>query len=60
MSCPVVVLHGADDTIVGPINAHHTASLLPHATLRIEPGQGHLSVIAFVVEPLMGLAANPD
>ncbi len=59
VSCPVVVLHGGDDTIVGPVNAHHTASLLPQATLRIEPGQGHLSVIAFVVEPLLGLAAIP-
>lgn len=60
VSCPVVVLHGSDDTIVGPVNAHHTASLLPQATLRIEPGQGHLSVIAFVVEPLIALAANPS
>jgi len=60
VSCPVVVLHGSDDTIVDPVNAHHTASLLPQATLRIELGRGHLSVIAFVVEPLIGLAANPS
>ncbi len=58
VSCPVVVLHGSDDTIVDPVNAHHTASLIPQATLRLEAGQGHLSIIAFVVEPLIGLAAT--
>ena len=55
--CPVVVVHGSDDTIVGPVNARHTVSLLPHATLRIEEGHGHLSVVATTVEPLMQLVA---
>ena len=35
VTCPVVVLHGSDDTIVGPVNAHHTTSLVPQATLRL-------------------------
>jgi pimeloyl-ACP methyl ester carboxylesterase len=55
--CPVVIVHGADDTIVGPINAEHTASLLPQATVRMEPGHGHLSVTTTIVEPLLELAA---
>ncbi len=60
VTCPVVVLHGSDDTIVGPVNAHHTTSLVPQATLRIEEGHGHLSVTAFVVEPLMHLASTTE
>ena len=55
--CPVVVLHGRDDTIVNPLNARHTASLIPQTTLRLEDGQGHLSVVASIVGPLMELAA---
>jgi pimeloyl-ACP methyl ester carboxylesterase len=57
VGCPVVVVHGSDDTIVDPVNAHHTASLIPQATLRIEEGQGHLSVVASIVGPLMELGA---
>ena len=57
VSCPVVVLHGSDDTIVGPVNASHTASLIPQARLRFEEAHGHLSVVASVVEPLMELVA---
>ena len=58
VDCPVVVLHGSDDTIVGPVNAHHTASLIPQATLVIAPGHGHLSVVTSVVEPIMELVAS--
>ncbi len=58
ITCPVVVLHGSDDTIVGPVNADHTTSLIPQATLRIEEGQGHMSVIPFVVQPLIELVAT--
>ena len=57
VSCPVVVLHGSDDTIVGPVNARHTSSLIPQARLRLEEAHGHLSVVASVVEPLMELVA---
>ena len=35
----------------------HTASLLPQATVRMEPGHGHLSVTTTIVEPLLELAA---
>ena len=60
VGCPVVVVHGSDDTIVGPVNAHHTVSLIPQATLRIQEGHGHLSVVATIVEPLMELAASTE
>jgi hypothetical protein len=52
------VVHGRDDTIVDPINAEHTASLIPQAQLRIEEGQGHLSVTPSIVRPLLELAAS--
>jgi pimeloyl-ACP methyl ester carboxylesterase len=58
VECPVTIVHGSDDTIVGPVNAHHTASLIPHSSLRIEPGHGHLSVVAQVVGPLLELATT--
>jgi pimeloyl-ACP methyl ester carboxylesterase len=58
VECPVVVVHGSDDTIVNPVNARHTTSLIPQATLRIEEGHGHLSVIASIVGPLMELATG--
>jgi pimeloyl-ACP methyl ester carboxylesterase len=57
VACPVVVLHGREDTIVDPVNAEHTTSLIPQATLRIEDGHGHLSVTATIIEPLMELVA---
>jgi pimeloyl-ACP methyl ester carboxylesterase len=57
--CPVTVLHGSDDTIVDPMNAHHTAALLPQATLRIEDGHGHLSVTSLIVGPILELASTP-
>lgn len=31
-------------------NAHHTASIVPGATLRIFPGLGHISIVTKVVE----------
>jgi len=58
VACPVTVVHGTDDTIVGPVNSQHTASLVPQATLLLREGHGHLSVIATIVEPLMQLAAT--
>ena len=58
VDCPVVLLHGSEDTIVDPVNAQHTTSLIPQATLRIEDGHGHLSVTATIVEPLMELVAD--
>ena len=58
VDCPVILLHGSEDNIVDPVNAQHTSSLIPQATLRIEDGHGHLSVTATIVEPLMELVAT--
>ena len=55
VSCPATIVHGTDDTIVGPINSQHTHALLPGSTLLAMPGHGHLSVIATIVEPLLEL-----
>jgi pimeloyl-ACP methyl ester carboxylesterase len=57
VACPVTVLHGDQDRIVDPVNAHHTHSLVPHSRLLIEPGHGHLSVTTTLVDPLLELAA---
>ncbi|HEY5171415.1 MAG TPA: alpha/beta hydrolase [Acidimicrobiia bacterium] len=58
VDCPVAVVHGSDDRIVDPVNARHTTSLIPQATLRIEDGHGHLSVIASIVGPFTELATG--
>lgn len=52
ITCPVTVLHGSADTIVDPVHAQHTASLLPNAQLRIVDDLGHLSIAAEVVPTL--------
>jgi pimeloyl-ACP methyl ester carboxylesterase len=49
IACPVVVLHGTSDTLMPVANAHHTASLIPGARLRICDGHGHMSILREVV-----------
>jgi pimeloyl-ACP methyl ester carboxylesterase len=44
ITCPVIVLHGADDVIADPIHARHTAAIVPGAELRILAGLGHFSI----------------
>src|SRR5262245_2027291 len=48
--CPVVVLHGTSDTLIPLANAHHTAAIVPGATLHIVENLGHLSIMTKVVE----------
>ena len=50
ITCPVTVLHGAIDGLMPVANAHHTAALVPGATLRVFEGLGHLSIMTKVVE----------
>lgn len=50
ISCPVTVLHGAGDGLMLPANAHHTAAIVPGATLRIFEGFGHISLLTKTVE----------
>jgi pimeloyl-ACP methyl ester carboxylesterase len=47
--CPVIVLHGAKDTIVPVAHAHHTAAVVPGAKLRIFDELGHFSIVGEVV-----------
>lgn len=41
LKCPILLLHGENDTLVAPAHARRLASLSPHTTLRTAPG-GHL------------------
>ena len=54
--CPVVVLHGEQDTLCPVIQASHTADVVPGAQLDIRPEHGHLSIIAEVVGALAALS----
>jgi pimeloyl-ACP methyl ester carboxylesterase len=55
VACPVVVLHGAADSIVPVEQARHTASLVSGATLCILPELGHFSIVREVMPTLAGL-----
>ena len=52
ITCPVVVLHGAGDGLMPVANAHHTAAIVPGATLRILDGVGHISILTTAVDIL--------
>ena len=55
ITCPVVVLHGTLDTMVPVAHAHHTHSLVPHASLELREGLGHFSIIPEIVPELRRL-----
>ena len=57
IACPVVVLHGTGDTLVPVANAHHTAALVPGATLRIVDRLGHLSIVLEMVSAIRQVLA---
>ena len=59
VSCPVIIVHGESDTIVPVVAAHHTASLIPHAELRLFQPLGHFSVGPEVFNALGDLMARP-
>lgn len=42
IAAPTLVLHGDGDRVVDPRNAELLASLLPHASVQLLPGTGHL------------------
>jgi pimeloyl-ACP methyl ester carboxylesterase len=56
--CPVVVLHGTDDTMVAVAHARHTQTLVPHASLDLRDGLGHFSIATVVVPVLDRLLAR--
>jgi pimeloyl-ACP methyl ester carboxylesterase len=58
VTCPVIIVHGESDTIVPVLAAHHTASLVPGAQLRLYPDLGHLSIAEPVLAALMEIAAG--
>jgi pimeloyl-ACP methyl ester carboxylesterase len=55
ITCPVIVLHGSADVIADPIHAHHTASIVPGAALRIVEGAGHFSIEDHITAALLDL-----
>jgi pimeloyl-ACP methyl ester carboxylesterase len=63
--CPVVVLHGTADTMAPVVHAHHTASLVPGAVLRLVEGHGHFSILMEIpdaiseVLALAGMVTSP-
>jgi len=58
ITCPVTVLHGADDGMIPVANAHHTAALVPGATLRVFERLGHISILTKAVAVTSELVAS--
>jgi pimeloyl-ACP methyl ester carboxylesterase len=54
--CPVMIIHGQQDTQVPVAHAHHITSLLPDAQLKIFAKDGHLSINARILTALDNLA----
>ncbi len=54
--CPVLVLHGVEDTVVPVAHARHTAATVPGAKLRAVDGLGHFSILRELVGALAQLA----
>ena len=49
VKCPVLILHGEDDSLAPVQLARHNHKLVPNAELRVLPGHGHMSILAEVV-----------
>jgi pimeloyl-ACP methyl ester carboxylesterase len=58
ITCPVVVMHGSADGFVPVANAHHTAAIVPGATLQVFNGLGHLSILTEVIGVATALRAK--
>ena len=54
--CPVMVLHGEEDTIVPVAHAHHTAATVPGAKLRVVSQLGHFSILREMVGAIREVA----
>lgn len=55
ITCPVTVLHGDHDLLCVVAHAHHTASIVPDATLVVVADAGHFSIERHVVPELTRL-----
>jgi pimeloyl-ACP methyl ester carboxylesterase len=58
ITCPVTVVHGVNDGMIPVANAHHTAAIVPGATLRLFEHRGHMSIADKLVEVTAELLAR--
>lgn len=57
VSCPVDVWQGSEDKLVPPSWAHEISRRLPHATLHMLEGEGHMIGVTRRAEILRSLAS---
>ncbi len=58
VTCPVVILHGSDDTLVPAAEARRLAAAFPEPPVWLEvPGAGHSNVVDTGGEPLLDQVA---
>jgi pimeloyl-ACP methyl ester carboxylesterase len=57
ITTPLTLLHGTTDRMIPPHHAHRLTALIPHATLDLRPGEGHVSILESLPEALTTLLA---
>jgi pimeloyl-ACP methyl ester carboxylesterase len=58
IAAPTLLLHGAEDRVAPAAHASWLAGHCPTATLRVEPGQGHVSIMRSAASALRLVAAE--
>jgi pimeloyl-ACP methyl ester carboxylesterase len=52
IECPVIVLHGKDDTFAPVSLAYHTARIVPGAALHVVDECGHFSILSKIPDAI--------
>lgn len=58
IAVPVLLLHGTEDRVVPSFHSESLARRIPHATLRISPGDGHISILRHAAEAVAWLGSQ--
>jgi pimeloyl-ACP methyl ester carboxylesterase len=63
LDCRTLVIHGADDLLIRPEAAHHTAACIKGADLVIVPGWGHnmpIGAVDAIAGPMIDFMRRQD
>jgi pimeloyl-ACP methyl ester carboxylesterase len=55
---PTLLLHGTDDRVTPSSHSESLARQIPNATLRLSPGDGHISILRHATEAVAWLGSQ--